>query len=81
MTGFDPPRLSEAASVHLVRVIVSLIEHHRRHQIMELTNQAYAEMRANPEIWAEVLDEREVWEATLADGISAPDDPRPESGH
>ncbi len=33
------------------------------------TNAAYAELRANPEAWAEELAERKVWEATLVDGL------------
>ena len=32
-------------------------------------NQAYTELRNNPEAWQEELAERELWEQTIADGV------------
>jgi hypothetical protein len=32
-------------------------------------NQAYTDLRNNPEAWQEELAERELWEETIADGV------------
>lgn len=41
----------------------------RRHRILELTNEAYAAMHSDPALWQEELDEREIWDVTLRDGL------------
>jgi hypothetical protein len=50
-------------------VLEKAVSDYRRRRILEEGNQAYARLRANPEAWAEELEERKVWEGTLADGL------------
>ncbi len=38
-------------------------------ELLIQANQAYAELRNNPEAWQEELAERELWEQTIADGV------------
>ena len=37
--------------------------------MLEQGNAAYAALRADPNEWAEEMEERQAWEATLSDGI------------
>lgn len=41
----------------------------RRRQFWEKFNAAYTALREDPEAWKEELEERALWEATLADGL------------
>ena len=50
-------------------VAAKAIEAYRRRRVLERTNAAYAELRASPDAWAEGLEERAVWDATLADRL------------
>lgn len=45
---------------------VDLLEGQR---LLEATNEAYAALRANPEAWQELQEERAEWDATLSDGL------------
>ncbi|MGF1673200.1 MAG: type II toxin-antitoxin system ParD family antitoxin [Rivularia sp. (in: cyanobacteria)] len=40
-----------------------------RQSFLELANKAYEALRNNPEAWEEELEERQLWEKTLADGL------------
>lgn len=40
----------------------------RRHRLLEI-NASFAALREDPDAWAEELDERKLWEQTLADGL------------
>lgn len=50
-------------------LIAEAVEAFRRRRILELTNAAYAAMRSDPALWREELDEREIWDVTLSDGL------------
>jgi hypothetical protein len=39
--------------------------------VLELVNTGYAELRADPQAWAEHLAERKLWDATLMDGLDS----------
>jgi hypothetical protein len=54
-------------------------EAYRRKLFFEQLNAGYAELRADPEAWAEHLAERELWDATLRDGLD-PDERWTEDG-
>ena len=41
----------------------------RRRQFLEEVNAAYAALQEDPEAWQEELEERRLWEVTLADGL------------
>jgi antitoxin ParD1/3/4 len=44
-------------------------EEKERQELLESANQAYTELRNNPELWEDELVERELWEQTLSDGL------------
>jgi hypothetical protein len=48
-------------------VVSKAVEAYRRQRLLEQTNAAYAALRADPEGWREELEERELWDNTLAD--------------
>ena len=58
-------------------LLARAVEQYRRSLILDLTNRAYAALRADSEAWAEVEAERDDWDATLGDGLE--DDPTPSS--
>jgi hypothetical protein len=68
---------TKATIMHLARetgesiqeIVAKAVEAYRRQRLMELTNAAYAELRANPSRWQQELDERQEWDVTLADGL------------
>ena len=41
----------------------------RRKKLIQASNEAYAKLRRNPKAWKEELEERALWDATLADGL------------
>jgi hypothetical protein len=47
------------------------LEQYRRAKLFERANEAYAALRANPELWGQEQAERQDWENTLMDGIDA----------
>ncbi len=84
-------RISERARDHLrvlaaeegetmQAVLEKAVEHYRRQRFFDQLDAAYAALRADPEAWREELEERQLWEATLEDGLDpgeplAPDRP------
>ena len=48
-------------------VVEQAIEQYRRRQLLEATNAAYAALRAAPEAWAQLEQERLAWKQTQAD--------------
>jgi succinate dehydrogenase/fumarate reductase flavoprotein subunit len=61
--------LAEQGHESMQDVLARAVEMYRRHRILEETNAAYAALRADPEQWQEVLDERAEWESTLLDDL------------
>lgn len=45
------------------------VEAYRRHSFLEALNADFAALRSKPNEWAEELEERKLWEETLADGL------------
>ena len=56
-------------------VIAEAVEKLRRERFMDEVNAGFAALRADPALWAQELEERALWERTLADGLE--DDPYP----
>jgi hypothetical protein len=50
-------------------VLDKALDAYRRKLFFEQLNAGYAELRADPEAWAEHLAERKLWDATLMDGL------------
>lgn len=47
----------------------ALDRYHREHQLAQI-NAAFAKLRDDPEAWAQELEERALWEATVGDDLS-----------
>ncbi len=45
------------------------VEEFMREQFLKKTNKEYAEIKANPQLWAKELQEREEWDICLKDGL------------
>jgi ABC-type molybdate transport system ATPase subunit len=52
-------------------VVEQALEQDRRQLLLEATNAAYAALRAAPEAWAALEQERLAWEQTRAPGVEA----------
>lgn len=55
------------------------LDAYRRKLFFEQLNADYAALRADPQAWAEELEERKLWDATLMDGLD-PDERWTEDG-
>jgi len=60
-------------------VLDKALDDYRRKLFFEQLDAGYAELRSDPEAWAEHLAERELWNATLTDGLD-PDERWTEDG-
>lgn len=61
--------LSKSKGQSMQSVIDQAIEDLRRRRLLEATNQAFAELKADKGAWDEETAERELWENTLSDGV------------
>lgn len=61
--------LSGEENISIESVVQKAVSEYRRRQMLVHGNAAYAALRADPAAWAAELEERQAWEATLADGI------------
>ena len=50
-------------------LVARAVEQYRRQLVLQRANDAYAALRAQPDVWAEELKERRMWEGTLADDL------------
>jgi hypothetical protein len=71
--------LAERTGQTMADVLDKALDAYRRQVFFEQLNAGYAEMRADPEAWAEHLAERKLWDATLMDGLD-PDEHWTEDG-
>jgi predicted transcriptional regulator len=61
--------LAQTSGSSMQAVLEQALEQYRRQQLLEATNAAYAALRAAPEAWANLEQERLAWEQTRADGL------------
>jgi hypothetical protein len=61
--------LAAETGLSMQELLVEAIEELRRQRMFELSNAAYAAMRANDDEWQAELRERKLWDVTLADGL------------
>ena len=61
--------LSKGEGQSMQSVIDQAIEDLRRRKLLEATNRAFSELKADKKAWQEEVSEREIWENTLADGV------------
>jgi hypothetical protein len=65
--------LASVRDTSIADLVDALAEAERKRLFWEQVNASYAALRADPEAWAEELEERRLWEATLMDDLD--DDP------
>jgi hypothetical protein len=53
----------------MIAVIAKAVEAYRRRVLLETLNADFAALRADPAAWKAELEEREAWDATLADDL------------
>jgi hypothetical protein len=63
-------KLAETSGETMQAVLDKAIENYRRHIFLMQANQSFAALRQNEELWYEELAERELWDQTIADGVS-----------
>jgi predicted transcriptional regulator len=61
--------LAQMSGSSMQAVLEQALEQYRRQQLLEATNAAYAALRAAPEVWTDLKQERLPWQQTLADGL------------
>lgn len=61
--------LAQETREPMQEVLAKAVEAYRRQWTLQQHNAVYAALRENPAAWAEELEERAAWEATLADGL------------
>jgi hypothetical protein len=71
--------LAEQTGLSVTEVLDRALDAYRRKLFFEQMDAGYAELRADPEAWAEHLAERKRWDATLMDGLD-PDEHWTEDG-
>ena len=62
-------QLAKERGLPMTRTLEEALECYRRQLFLKRANEAYAALRADPQAWAEELEERRAWEGTLADGL------------
>jgi hypothetical protein len=72
--------LAEQTGHSMMDVLGEALEAYRRKVFIDAVNAGYAEMRADPQAWAEHLAERKEWDATLMDGLES-DERWTDDGH
>jgi hypothetical protein len=61
--------LADQTGQTMMEVLDKALDSYRRKLFFEQLNAGYAELRDDPEAWAEHLAERRLWDATLMDGL------------
>src|SRR6516225_1158721 len=63
--------LAEKTGEPIVELLDKALAAYRRKVFLEQLDAGYAELRADPNAWAEVETERRLWDATLMDGLDS----------
>jgi hypothetical protein len=71
--------LAEQTGQAMMDILDQALDTYRRKLFFEQMNAGYAALQADPEAWAEHLEERQQWDATLMDGLD-PDEHWTEDG-
>ena len=62
-------RIARESNESMQSVIAKAVEEYKRYLLIERTNEAFAALRLQPKQWAEELEERHLWDATLNDDL------------
>jgi predicted transcriptional regulator len=71
--------LADQTGQTMTDILDKALNAYRRKVFFERLNAGYAELRADPEVWAETEAERKLWDVTLMDGLD-PDERWTEDG-
>jgi hypothetical protein len=71
--------LAEQTGQSMSDVLDKALDAYRRKLFFEQLNAGYAALQADPQAWAEEMEERKLWDATLMDGLD-PDERWTEDG-
>lgn len=63
--------LARANGLSMQDVLGLAVEAYRRQSFLEALNADFAALRQNPQEWEEEMQERKLWEQTLADDLEA----------
>jgi len=63
-------QLAEEEQRSMQSVLDRALERYRRERFLRAANADFAALKGNAKAWKQVLGERELWEQTVADGIS-----------
>lgn len=61
--------LADETGQNMQDILSEAVEEMRRRRMFELANATYAAMRENEDEWQAELEERRLWDKTLADGL------------
>ncbi len=61
--------LADQTGQTIMDVLDKAVEAYRRKLFLDNVNAGYAELRADPQAWAEHQAEQKAWDATLMDGL------------
>lgn len=64
--------LAKESGVSMQSVLDKAVEAYRRQSFLEALNKDFATLKDSSEEWAEEIEERKLWEQTLADGMERP---------
>uniref|UniRef100_A0A7C5V6V6 Ribbon-helix-helix protein, CopG family n=1 Tax=Caldicellulosiruptor owensensis TaxID=55205 RepID=A0A7C5V6V6_9FIRM len=62
-------KLSEQLNQPMQKIIQEAIAEYKRKIILSATVEAFAALKENNKLWKEEIEERQIWENTLQDGI------------
>jgi hypothetical protein len=62
-------QLAEADGAPMQATLEKALDEYERQRFFDAADAAWAALRADPVAWAEELEERRLWDATLADGL------------
>jgi hypothetical protein len=62
-------QLADEAGVTMPEILAEAIDELHRKRFLDECNRAYGRLKADPKAWKQELEERKVWEQTLADGL------------
>lgn len=66
-------QIARESNESMQSVIAKAVEEYKRYLLIERTNEAFAALRLQPKQWAEELEERHLWNATLNDDLEEED--------
>jgi len=68
-TRSELQELAEMTGESMRELVAQAVKDYRRRRFLEQVNRDFERLRADPEAWAEELEERRLFENTLMDGL------------